>query len=170
MNKTTFPEDIHDYATIKVASNGISEGLQDDELKRKRDRATTLSYCWAPVLGSYVVKGYASTAVEVSETYVLSTQLAELKRTNSRLQKRVLNLEKQLQELREDRAIEKAIILRKVTKQEARREIQELFTSTNETLYYSNIAERLSLDLELVVEICRELREKGEIAVDEQAL
>lgn len=170
MNKTTFPEDIQDYGTIKVASNGISEGLQDDELKRKRDRATTLSYCWTPVWGSYVMTGYGGIGVEVSETYVLSTQLDEVKRTNSRLQKRVLNLEKQLQELREDRVIEKAIILRKVTKEEARREIQELFTSTNETLYYSNIVERLSLDLELVVEICRELREKGEIAVDEQAL
>ncbi len=170
MNKTTFPADIHDYGTVKVASNGISEGLQDDELKRKRDRATTLSYCWVPASGSYVAIGYTGTAVEVSETYVLSTQLDELKRTNSRLQKRVLNLEKQLQELREDRAIEKTIILREVTKEEARREIQALFASTNETLYYSDVAERLSLGLELVVEICRELREKGEIAVDEQTL
>jgi len=57
------------------------------------------------------------------------------------------------------------IILREISREEAGKEISALF-SNGHTLYYSDIAEELRLDLELVVDICNELQENGEIAVD----
>ena len=56
------------------------------------------------------------------------------------------------------------IKLRKISKEEAEKEILELF-SRGQVLYYSDIAERLRLDLKLVVEICNELQSKGKIEV-----
>lgn len=42
--------------------------------------------------------------------------------------------------------------------------IEELFKSSG-ILYYSDIAEKLRLDLEIVVNICNELMEEGKIEV-----
>ena len=57
---------------------------------------------------------------------------------------------------------EEVIVLRTISRKQAKREIKELFQS-GETLYYSDIAERLRIDLPLVVEICQELGSEGEI-------
>ena len=65
--------------------------------------------------------------------------------------------------------MEKVIVLREITKEEAKREITDLF-ATEETLYYSDISERLRIDLEMVVEICRELQAAGAIRVDDDSL
>ena len=64
---------------------------------------------------------------------------------------------------------EKVIVLREISREQAKQEIQQLFSS-GRTLYYSDIAEELGLDLELTVDICRELQESKEIKVDENAL
>ena len=56
--------------------------------------------------------------------------------------------------------------MKTVDKDQAKAEILELFRS-GETLYYSDIARRLRLDLPLVVEISQELMEAGEIEVDD---
>jgi len=53
--------------------------------------------------------------------------------------------------------------------EEATEEIRQLFSS-GRTLYYSDIAEELRLDLELVVDICHELQESGEIGIDDRVL
>ncbi|HEV2381205.1 MAG TPA: dCTP deaminase [Terriglobia bacterium] len=53
------------------------------------------------------------------------------------------------------------VVLRAITRQQAKAEILELFKNSNETLFYSDVAERLSLDLELVVELCNELENEG---------
>ena len=65
--------------------------------------------------------------------------------------------------------MEKVIVLREITKEEAKREITDLF-ATEETLYYSDISERLRIDLEMVVGICRELQAAGAIRVDDDSL
>ena len=57
------------------------------------------------------------------------------------------------------------IVLRTVNRQEATKEIVELFQA-GETLFYSDIAKRLRLDLQTVVEICQELIEAEEIEID----
>jgi len=63
----------------------------------------------------------------------------------------------------------KVIVLREISREQARQEVRQLFTS-GQTLYYSDIAEELGLDLELVVDICRELEESREVKVDRSAL
>ena len=78
----------------------------------------------------------------------------ELKQTKQRL----LELENRVPE-------EKVIVLRDVTKEEAKQEIRQLFLS-GRTLYYSDIVKELGLDLETVVDICNELEEEKEIGVD----
>ena len=47
---------------------------------------------------------------------------------------------------------------------EAKKKIMELFSS-GRTLYYSDIAQELGLELKLVVDICEELQSQGMIAV-----
>lgn len=78
----------------------------------------------------------------------------ELKQTKQRL----LELESRL-------SGEEVIVIREITREEAKQEIQQLFKS-GRTLYYSDIARELQLDLELVVEICNELKESGVVEVD----
>ena len=60
-------------------------------------------------------------------------------------------------------------MMKQISREQAKQEIQQLFSS-GRTLYYSDIAEELSLDLELVVDICQELQDSGEVTVDENAL
>lgn len=57
------------------------------------------------------------------------------------------------------------IVLRDVTREELKNEIKNLF-SNGQTLYFSDIAEQLRVDLKSVVDVCRELQENGEIGVD----
>ena len=59
---------------------------------------------------------------------------------------------------------EKVIVLRELSKEQAETEVLRLF-STGRTLYYSDIAEELRLDLALVVEICNELESRGKVQV-----
>lgn len=64
---------------------------------------------------------------------------------------------------------EQLIVLRTITKEQAKQEILELFRSAG-TLFYSDIAERLRIDLPLVVELCQELEQEEEIEVDANAV
>ncbi len=84
------------------------------------------------------------------------------------LQQRVTALEKEIEALRSS-VVEEVILLRSITKEQAKEEIKNLFES-GETLYYSDIARRLKIDLPLVAEICQELQEEGEIKVDANAV
>ena len=84
------------------------------------------------------------------------------------LKARVTVLEEQVARLEEDSA-PKVIELREVTKDEARAEIIDLF-ATGETFYYSDIFERLRIDFDMVVDICRELQQEGAIGVDDHAV
>ena len=84
------------------------------------------------------------------------------------LMSRVAVLEERVARL-EEHSVEKVIDLREVTKGEARAEIIELFAS-GATLYYSDIADSLRLDLEMVAEICHKLEEEGLIHVADHAV
>jgi hypothetical protein len=75
---------------------------------------------------------------------------------------RIEALEKEIKVLRDSMPVEEVIVLRTVSKDEAKREVLELFQAGG-TFFYSDIAERLRLDLPMVVEICQELEEEGEI-------
>ncbi|MBA7688411.1 hypothetical protein ES703_96891 [subsurface metagenome] len=78
------------------------------------------------------------------------------------LQRELEQVKKRLAELE---AKEKVIVLREITREAAKKEIRNLF-SIGRTLYYSDIAKELSLELEMVVDICNELQKSGEIGID----
>lgn len=63
--------------------------------------------------------------------------------------------------------VESTVVLRSIDRDQAMKEIIDLFKK-GETLYYSDIAKQLGLDLELVVDICSELEDKGHIGMLEQ--
>ena len=64
---------------------------------------------------------------------------------------------------------EKVIVLREITREEAKKDIEQLFKS-GRVFYYSDIVKELKLDLETVVDICNELQESGQIEVDASIL
>ena len=78
------------------------------------------------------------------------------------LQQKIEKLEKRIAELE---AKEKVIVLKEITREEAKEEIRQLFAS-GRTLYYSDIVIELKIDLETVVDICNELQKDKEISVD----
>ncbi len=82
---------------------------------------------------------------------------------------RVLDLEREVARLLALAADEEAIELRDIPKEEAKQEILAMFQS-GETLFYSDLATKLRLDLPLVVEICQELGQEGEIEVHSDAI
>lgn len=57
------------------------------------------------------------------------------------------------------------VVLRAIPRSQARDEILALFKESARTLYYSDVAQQLNLDLELVVELCNELEGEGRIGV-----
>jgi len=57
---------------------------------------------------------------------------------------------------------ENLIVLREIPRDQAKKEIAKLFQKSG-SLYYSDIAEQLRLDLELVVDLCSELEKEGQI-------
>lgn len=86
----------------------------------------------------------------------------------TQMESRVAALEERVTRL-EEHSEEKVIELREITMDEARAEIVDLFAA-GETLYYSDIADRLRLDLEMVVEICHKLQEEDVIYVADHAV
>jgi regulator of replication initiation timing len=90
---------------------------------------------------------------------------AELRLENRKLAAMSADLEKRMSVLESKLPEEEnVIVLREISRDEAKAEIAKLF-SQGETLYYSDIAMKLRLDLELVVDICNELMTEGEISV-----
>ena len=88
---------------------------------------------------------------------------------NASLRQEIEQIKQKLSELEERIPEERVIVLKEISREEAKEEMRQLFSS-GRTLYYSDIAEELRLDLELVVDICRELEENGEVEVDEDTL
>ena len=83
--------------------------------------------------------------------------------------KRIKSLENRLKIIEDHIPTQKTIILREITKEEAKSEIEKLF-KRGDVLYYSDIAEKLRIDLELVVEICEELVKEGKVKIAEGSL
>jgi hypothetical protein len=108
-------------------------------------------------------------AAEKSEKRAEKARISGTKATEASPLKRVKFLEERLAVIEALLPNEKTIILREISKEDAEKEIRDLF-SKGETLYYSDIAEHLRLDLELVVDICNELQRQGEIKVNDNAL
>ena len=115
---------------------------------------------------SDVTRGYAALAAAPVKSRMTVGQLAaRLARTEAK----VRSLERKLAGLNGNGADEQVIVLRTVEKDQAKREIRDLFQK-GETLYYGDIEERLGIELPLVVEICNELMAAGEVEVHADAL
>ncbi len=78
---------------------------------------------------------------------------------------KVAVLEQEVSDLKSAVPQESIIVLRSITREQAKQEIRDLFQS-GETLFYSDIARRLRIDLPIVVDICHELIEEGDIGID----
>lgn len=81
------------------------------------------------------------------------------------LQDRVMVLEAGFLNLSADYMPE-IIEIREVSREQAKAEIVELFDQTETPLYYSDIMQRVGVELETVVEICQELLDEGVIGLD----
>jgi regulator of replication initiation timing len=97
------------------------------------------------------------------------TDILYLMEENASLRQEIEQIKQKLSELEERIPEEKVIVLREISREKAKKEIRQLF-SNERTLYYSDIAEELRLDLKLVVDICHELQESGEIGIDDRVL
>jgi len=142
--------------------NDTCTDLEEEDLQRKKERAVALSlqrFNWTTV-GSWA---------EIESLDLLEC-ITKLQRENNCLQQQVKELQKKVDKLMESLPTQKTIILQEIDKTQAKQEIKKLFTSTDKPLYYSDIAEDLKLDLEMVVEICEELIKEGEIEVDTDTL
>ena len=82
------------------------------------------------------------------------------------LKARISALEEKVEELETAIGVQEVIALRTIDRDTAKQEIRELFQGA-ETLYFSDIARRLRLELPLVVEICQELIKEEEIEVND---
>jgi len=134
-----------------------STGFLEEDIKQKAREVTQ------------VTQAMQVTINMSSSTWGSAVNFLSLTAENISLRKEVEQIKQKLAELEERMPKEKVIVLREICREQAKQEIQQLFSS-GRTLYYSDIAEELSLDLELVVDICQELQDSGEVTVDENAL
>ena len=136
---------------------GESVGFPEEDIKQKAREITQMTQATRVIINMP-----SNTWGAVVDFPSLAAENISLGREIEQIQRRLADLEKRMPE-------EKVIVLREISREQAEQEIQQLFSS-GRTLYYSDIAEELRLDLELVVDICRELEENGEVRVDESAL
>jgi len=99
-----------------------------------------------------------STIGLLEENWQLQSEVHALRRSLADIQSRLSQLEATAPSV-------KLVVLREVSREQAKNEIRQLFRSA-ETLDYEEIVEKLQIDLELVVDICDELMEAGEIGPD----
>jgi hypothetical protein len=69
----------------------------------------------------------------------------------------------EVQESHEVELKESVIVLRDISKEQAKREVQKLLTSSPKPLDHGEIADKLRLNLKLVAQVCMELIKEGVI-------
>jgi len=103
-----------------------------------------------------------------SSSDLLEYENMQLRNENLVLREAIHRIEDRLAGIEASLPKENVIILREISREEAEKEILKLFT-TGKTLYYSDVAQELKLDLELVVNICNKLQKQGQITIDDRA-
>ena len=149
---STFDESV---LTIEGSDIGLSFGTPLEMLKSKGKLGKLLTN----------IAGVPTFAVDTESSWWFEQENTQLRIENYALRERIRAVEERLANIEAALPKERVIILRDISKEEAKQEIRTLF-STGQTLYYSDIAEELRLDLEMVVDICNELQESGEISID----
>jgi len=126
---------------------------------------------WVARLNAATMLGeFRQTAFALSQRWVDATDLSgeswHLQHENALLRQRLAALESRLSRLEAFAPEVKVVVVREITKEQAKQEIRQLFAS-GDVIDYEAIVDRLRLDLRLVVDICNELIEEEEIGPDE---
>jgi regulator of replication initiation timing len=150
---STFDENV---ITIEAPYTGVSFGTPTEVLESKRRLFKSIT-------------GLSRCAIGMESPSWFEQENTQLRIENYALRERIRAVEERLVNIEAAIPRESVVILREISKEEAKKEILELF-SQGHTLYYSDVAEQLGLDLQLVVEICNELQSKGEIEVVDDTL
>jgi hypothetical protein len=96
----------------------------------------------------------------------LEQENVQLKVENFSLRSKIKAIEEKIANIETAIPKEEIVVLRDITRDQAMKEIKELFLS-GRTLYYSDIAQELGLSLRLVVDICNELKTNGVISTSD---
>jgi hypothetical protein len=103
--------------------------------------------------------------VRHSPGYRSKPEVERLKKQVAILSARVAELERELESARNTES-DNIIVLRDITKEQARKEILEAF-KVREPLDYVDLADTLTLDLSLILEVCDDLMEEGVIVFND---
>jgi len=109
-------------------------------------------------------------AIEVTGTYPYPEALVyedQLLTENGLLKKKLEKMSKRIAELEKRLPNESVIVLRDITREQAKGEIVQLY-KTGRTLYCSDIVKELGIELRTVAEICDELENNGELVIDQK--
>ena len=150
---STFDENV---LTIEGSDIGLSFGAPVEVLESKGRLLASITS----------ISGFA---IGMESPSWFEQENTQLRMENYALRERMRVIEERLANIEATIPKERVVILREVSQEEAEKDILGLF-SQEQTLYYSDIAEQLGLDLQLVVEICNELQSRGEIEVVDDTL
>lgn len=148
-----------------IDNNLMVAGAGNEELTSGGISMTTLGEK-ARILGGF---GFVFTSGMASSSDLLERENMQLRNENLILRDTIRKIEERLSRIEASLQRDRVVVLRDVSREQAKAEIQSLFAQ-GKTLYYSDIAERLRLDLQSVVEVCKDLHESGEIEVVDHAL
>ena len=141
---------------------GESAGFTEEAVEEKATRIGQFIQAWRAAINEASSTRSLGLSNLEAENILLRSEIEQVRSDLEQTKQKVAELERRMPE-------GKVIVLREISREQAKQEIQQLFSS-GRTLYYSDIAEELRLDLELVVDVCRELEESGEVKVEESAL
>ena len=164
--------DIRDFFLSRYWEQLQDVGLEDssvDLLGINLEKAkNVIQHIRYPI--QFTTQTFIETGAELFETnQILAEEIRKLQRENEFLRKEISEIKTELGCMRSEKSSEKVIVLKQISREQAKQEIKELFAS-GRTLYFSDIAEELKLDIKLVVEICKELQEENEIGVDSDSM
>jgi hypothetical protein len=174
MNHTPTPVGLNfkeDFLTLELDKLAIPASRPYDGDYQGRDTFTASEL--GPVLGfkghalSDVVKGFDDIRDAVRGVAELSDKLTsfvkqhsdEIRASQQFTQRILAEMKMLVEHIVGER--NNTVILRTLSKEEARAEILSLFKSMTGPLFYSDIAQQLGLDLEQVLEITNELEREG---------
>jgi hypothetical protein len=128
---------------------------------------------WPSATGGNYATLPTGTIAQTTGYYVIDkVGLSQLLQENARVREQISDLAGKLSELIDlirNNSLPGTggvMVLRKVSRQQAKKEILQLFRK-QQSLYYSDVADQLRLDLEFVVDICAELEREGKITPTE---
>jgi len=164
-----------DFLTLELEQLSVpaSRGYEGEYQGRKTFTSQELD----PVMGfrghalTDVVKGFEDVRDAVRGVAEMSQKLDtfmqqhrdEVRSVQQFNQALMTEMKKLVEHIAGDRP--RTVVLRAIARDQAKKEILTLFKRSRTTLFYSDVAEQLSLDLELVVELCNELEGEGRIGV-----